>query len=43
LTEDGGGEKEGGSKRTLASEYGDATKDLGGSENFFVFLLKWDL
>lgn len=42
-TEDGGGEKEGGSKRTLASEYGDAIKGLGGSENFFVFLLKWNL
>ena len=47
-TEDGAGVRAcpvldtggGGSKRTLASKYGDAAQGLGGSEKFFVFLLQ---
>ena len=36
-TEDGAGEKGGGSNRTLASKYGDATQGLGNLKNFLFF------
>jgi hypothetical protein len=36
-TEDEGGEKGGGSNRTLASKYGDATQGLGDLKNFLFF------